>query len=73
MSEHGTTQSVVFSGIFARPTFCKERKLDLRSEARVFRNHRDEPLTRCGIRVRPLSVWNHDLPTRGSTKWRPLG
>jgi site-specific recombinase XerD len=31
-------------------TFCKERNLDLRSEARVFMNHRDEPLTRFGIR-----------------------
>ena len=31
-------------------TFCKERNLDLSSEARVFMNHRDEPLTRFGIR-----------------------
>ena len=30
--------------------FSKERNLDLRSEARVFRNHRDGPLTRFGIR-----------------------
>jgi integrase/recombinase XerD len=30
--------------------FSKERNLDLRSEARVFLNHRDEPLTRFGIR-----------------------
>jgi site-specific recombinase XerD len=31
-------------------TFCKERNLDLRSEARLFLNHRREPLTRFGIR-----------------------
>jgi site-specific recombinase XerD len=30
--------------------FSKERNLDLRSEARVFLNHREEPLTRFGIR-----------------------
>ena len=30
--------------------FSKEQNLDLRSEARVFLNHRDEPLTRFGIR-----------------------
>lgn len=30
--------------------FCKERDLDLRSEARVFLNHRGEPLTRFGVR-----------------------
>jgi len=31
-------------------TFCKERNLDLRSEVRLFVNHRHEPLTRFGIR-----------------------
>jgi integrase/recombinase XerD len=30
--------------------FCRERNLDLRSEARVFLNQRGEPLTRFGIR-----------------------
>jgi integrase/recombinase XerD len=30
--------------------FSKEQNLDLRSEVRVFLNHRDEPLTRFGIR-----------------------
>ena len=30
--------------------FCKERNLDLRSEGRAFLNHRNEPLTRFGIR-----------------------
>lgn len=30
--------------------FSKERNLDLRSEVHVFLNHRDEPLTRFGIR-----------------------
>jgi integrase/recombinase XerD len=29
---------------------CRERNLDLRSEVRVFLNHRNEPLTRFGIR-----------------------
>jgi site-specific recombinase XerD len=30
--------------------FCRERNLDLRSESRVFLNHRGQPLTRFGIR-----------------------
>jgi site-specific recombinase XerD len=30
--------------------FCDQRNLDMRSEARVFLNHRDQPLTRFGIR-----------------------
>lgn len=30
--------------------FCKERNLDLRSEHRLFLNHRGEPLTRFGVR-----------------------
>ena len=30
--------------------FCRERNLDLRSEARMFLNHRGEPLARFGIR-----------------------
>jgi site-specific recombinase XerD len=30
--------------------FCKERQIDLQSEARVFLNHRGEPLTRFGVR-----------------------
>lgn len=30
--------------------FCRERNLDVRSEVRVFLNHRDQPLTRFGIR-----------------------
>lgn len=30
--------------------FCKEQNLDLRSEARVFLNHRGQPLTRFGVR-----------------------
>jgi integrase/recombinase XerD len=29
---------------------CEERHLDLRSDARVFLNHREEPLTRFGVR-----------------------
>lgn len=29
---------------------CKERDIDLRSDARVFLNHREEPLTRFGVR-----------------------
>jgi site-specific recombinase XerD len=31
-------------------SLCRQRSLDLRSEARVFLNHRSEPLTRFGIR-----------------------
>ncbi len=31
-------------------TFCCQRNLDLRSEYRVFLNHRGQPLTRFGIR-----------------------
>jgi integrase/recombinase XerD len=31
-------------------TFCEERQIDLRSEARVFLNHREGPLTRFGVR-----------------------
>lgn len=31
-------------------TFCEERRIDLRSDARVFLNHRGRPLTRFGIR-----------------------
>jgi site-specific recombinase XerD len=31
-------------------SFCKQRNLDLRSQACVFLNHRDQPLTRFGIR-----------------------
>jgi integrase/recombinase XerD len=31
-------------------TFCHQRNLDLRSESRVFLNHRGQPLTRFGIR-----------------------
>jgi site-specific recombinase XerD len=31
-------------------SFCHQRNLDLRSESRVFLNHRGQPLTRFGIR-----------------------
>jgi len=31
-------------------SFCRQRGLDLRSEQRVFLNHRTDPLTRFGIR-----------------------
>jgi integrase/recombinase XerD len=31
-------------------TFCEEQRIDLRSEARVFLNHRRAPLTRFGVR-----------------------
>jgi integrase/recombinase XerD len=31
-------------------TFCEERRIDLRSDARVFLNHRGVPLTRFGVR-----------------------
>ena len=31
-------------------TFCQEQQIDLRSDARVFLNHRGEPLSRFGVR-----------------------
>jgi integrase/recombinase XerD len=31
-------------------TFCEEQRIDLRSEARIFLNHRRAPLTRFGVR-----------------------
>ncbi len=46
-------------------SFCKQRNLDLRSEACVFLNHRDQPLSRFGIRyilARCLGLACEDAP-----------
>jgi len=55
-------------------TFCKERTLDLRSEARVFVNNRDEPLTRFGIRyilARCLNRASQDVPNLRKKRLHP--
>jgi integrase/recombinase XerD len=54
--------------------FSKERDLDLRSEARVFLNHRGGPLTRFGIRyilARCLHDAVHDLPNLRKKRLHP--
>jgi integrase/recombinase XerD len=54
--------------------FSKERDLDLRSEARVFLNHRGGPLTRFGIRyilARRLHDAVHDLPNLRKKRLHP--
>ena len=54
--------------------FCKERNLDLRSEARVFLNHRDEPLTRFGIRyvlARCLDRASQEVPNLQKKRLHP--
>lgn len=42
--------------------FCAERQIDLRSEARVFLNHRGAPLTRFGVRYILAKHVNHARP-----------
>jgi site-specific recombinase XerD len=54
--------------------FCKERNLDLSSEARVFLNHRDEPLTRFGIRyvlARCLDRASQEVPNLQKKRLHP--
>jgi site-specific recombinase XerD len=54
--------------------FSKERDLDLRSEARVFRNLRDGPLTRFGIRYILAQCLHHagqDLPNLRKKRLHP--
>ncbi len=54
--------------------FAKERNLDLRSEARVFLNHRNEPLTRFGIRyilARCLDRASRDVPNLRKKRLHP--
>ena len=55
-------------------SFCKQRDLDLRSENQVFLNHRDEPLTRFGIRhilARCLDCACGDLPNLRKKRLHP--
>ena len=54
--------------------FSKERDLDLRSEARVFLNHRGGPLTRFGIRYILARCFHHacqDLPNLRKKRLHP--
>jgi site-specific recombinase XerD len=54
--------------------FSRERNLDLRSEARVFLNHRDGPLTRFGIRyilARCLDRASQDVPNLRKKQLHP--
>jgi integrase/recombinase XerD len=54
--------------------FCKERNLDSWSEARVFLNHRDEPLTRFGIRyvlARCLDRASQEVPNLQKKRLHP--
>lgn len=54
--------------------FSKERNLDLRSEARVFLNHRDGPLTRFGIRyilARCLGRASQNVPNLAKKRLHP--
>ena len=54
--------------------FSKERNLDSRSEARVFLNHRGEPLTRFGIRyilARRLDRASEDVPNLPKKRLHP--
>jgi integrase/recombinase XerD len=54
--------------------FSRERDLDLRSEARVFLNHRDGPLTRFGIRyilARRLRRASQDVPNLAKKRLHP--
>jgi len=55
-------------------TFSKEQNLDLRSEAPIFLNHRDEPLTRFGIRYILARCLNHaskDVPNLRKKRLHP--
>lgn len=54
--------------------FCKEQNLDLRSEARLFLNHRGEPLTRFGVRyilARSLDRACRKTPNLGKKRLHP--
>ncbi len=54
--------------------FCKERNLNLRSEARLFLNHRGEPLTRFGVRyilARCLDLACREIPNLGKKRLHP--
>lgn len=54
--------------------FCSQRSLDLRSESRVFLNHRGQPLSRFGIRhilARCLAVACHSAPNLRNKRLHP--
>jgi site-specific recombinase XerD len=53
---------------------CEERHLDLRSDSRVFLNHREEPLTRFGVRYILAKHLDHvraDVPTLARKRLHP--
>jgi integrase/recombinase XerD len=53
---------------------CEEFRIDLRSEARVFLNHRREPLTRFGVRYILTKHLDHvrpDIPSLGRKRLHP--
>jgi site-specific recombinase XerD len=55
-------------------SFCKQRNLDLRSEACVFLNHRDQPISRFGIRyilARCLGLACEDAPNLRKKRLHP--
>ena len=53
---------------------CEERHLDLRSDSQVFLNHREEPLTRFGVRYILAKHLDHvrvDVPTLARKRLHP--
>ena len=55
-------------------SFCKQRNLDLRSEACVFLNHREQPITRFGIRhilAKCLGLACEDAPNLRKKRLHP--
>jgi len=55
-------------------SFCEECQIDLRSDAKVFLNHRGEPLTRFGVRyilAKRLAHVCADVPTLGRKRLHP--
>jgi len=54
--------------------FCQQRNLDLRSDSRVFLNHRGQPITRFGIRhilARCLSLAGEEAPNLRKKRLHP--
>jgi site-specific recombinase XerD len=55
-------------------SFCKQRNLDLRSESRVFLNHREQPISRFGIRyilAKCLGLACEDAPNLRKKRLHP--
>jgi len=53
---------------------CKEQQIDLRSDVKIFRNCRDEPLTRFGVRYilnECLARAQHSMPSLRSKRLHP--